>query len=141
MRMKLRSLTAVGALIGLLAVAAPAQASVVTQRYEEISYDVNTCTGETVRLEGSYLLTVRTFGEDGLAVRYTYTLTGTGQTTGLTYTVNTQSAFTVSNNDTDFESTFRSTMVSRGPAPDQVVIGHISSDPDEPSTITTQCRG
>ena len=80
------------------------------------------------------------FGDDGLAVRYTYTLKGTGDTTGLTYTVNVQSAFTVSDADTNFESTFRARMVSHGPAPDQWVLAHISTDPNDEDYITTLCR-
>jgi hypothetical protein len=120
--------------------AQPASAAVVAQRFEEVSYEVNTCTGETVHLEGSYLLTVRTFGDDGFAVRSTYTLTGTGDSTGLRYTVNVQSAFTLSDADTNFESTFRARMISRGPAPDQWVLAHISTDPDDEDHITTLCR-
>ncbi len=142
MLLMLRKVAVVGATLatGLGIAAAPASAAVVAQRYEEVSFDVNSCTGEIVHLEGSYLLTVRTFGDDGFAVRYTYTLTGMGETTGLTYTVNTQSAYTVSDSDANFESTFRSRMISRGPAPDQWVFAHISSDPSDEDYVKTLCR-
>jgi hypothetical protein len=133
----------IGCLVGLgLVVPASAHAEVVTQRYEEVSYDINTCTGDTVRLTGTYLLVVRTFGDDGFDIRYTYTLKGTGES-GLVYTVSTQSAFTVSDDDTNFESTFRSRMISRGPAPDQWVVAHTSYGPDadpDDNFFTTYCR-
>ena len=140
MRLVLRLLAVCSCLMGLCLTAPPASSAVFAQRYDEISYDLNSCTGETVQLEGSYLLTVRTFGDDGIAVRYTYSLTGTGETTGLIYTVNVHSAFRVSNSDTDFESTFRARMISRGPAPDQWVLAHISTDPNDEDYITTLCR-
>ena len=118
---------------------APASADVILQqRYEEISIDVNTCTGEDVLLTGTLFLLVRSVdGTGGIAVRYTYYLTGTGLTTGSRYVVNVQSAFTATS--TSFASTYRSTMVSTGPAPNQTVVARVSSDGS--FTMETVCRG